>query len=215
MDNFKTMTTYKQGLKEKILDKAMHAFAAQGIKAVRMDDIAQMMGISKRTLYELYENKEVLLYEGVKTYRIIKEQEMKALVDSSQNVMDIILRAHKKKVEELKKVNANFYSDIAKYPTVKQQLEENQKYHHQRTLAFFKRGVAEGYFRGEVDYMLTIRIFDAIGNYIMAQELYRQYSLEHILNNLFFVTLRGFCTDKGVAALDAFLKEQPLSSSSR
>ena len=35
----------------------MQAFVAQGIRAVKMDDISQELGISKRTLYELYDNK--------------------------------------------------------------------------------------------------------------------------------------------------------------
>lgn len=48
--------------KEKIVAQAMQIFLKQGIKAVRMDDIAQMMGISKRTLYELFGDKETLLF---------------------------------------------------------------------------------------------------------------------------------------------------------
>lgn len=40
----------------------MQMFATQGIKSVRMDDIAQHLGVSKRTLYELFGDKEGLLY---------------------------------------------------------------------------------------------------------------------------------------------------------
>ena len=47
------ITAYKQRLRDRIVDTAMTAFAAQGIRAVKMDDIAQQLGISKRTLYEL------------------------------------------------------------------------------------------------------------------------------------------------------------------
>ena len=39
--------------KERIIDQAMHMFVSQGIKSVRMDDIAQQLGVSKRTLYEI------------------------------------------------------------------------------------------------------------------------------------------------------------------
>ena len=39
--------------KERIIEQAMHMFVSQGIKSVRMDDIAQQLGVSKRTLYEL------------------------------------------------------------------------------------------------------------------------------------------------------------------
>ena len=48
--------------KERIIEQAMHMFVSQGIKSVRMDDIAQQLGVSKRTLYELFGDKEGLLY---------------------------------------------------------------------------------------------------------------------------------------------------------
>ena len=47
--------------KERIIEQAMHMFVSQGIKSVRMDDIAQQLGVSKRTLYELFGDKEGLL----------------------------------------------------------------------------------------------------------------------------------------------------------
>lgn len=47
--------------KERIIDQAMHMFVSQGIKSVRMDDIAQQLGVSKRTLYEMFGDKEGLL----------------------------------------------------------------------------------------------------------------------------------------------------------
>jgi len=207
METKRNMTSYKQGLKDKILETAMLAFAAEGIKAVRMDDIAQSMGISKRTLYELYENKEVLLYEGVKKFKAQKEKELEEMAGQSRNVMDVVLQAYRIKVLEFRKVNASFYSEIGKYPSVKQLLEQDQKVRHQRTLAFLRRGVAEGYFRQDVDYILAIRLFDAMGDYVMTNELYKQHSLEHILNNLIFVSLRGFCTQRGVEVLDTFMQE--------
>ncbi|WP_303669866.1 TetR/AcrR family transcriptional regulator, partial [uncultured Alistipes sp.] len=43
--------------KERIIDQAMQMFVAQGIKAVRMDDIARQLGVSKRTLYEEFGDK--------------------------------------------------------------------------------------------------------------------------------------------------------------
>ena len=69
MQKKKTITDYKKGLREVILNTAMKAFAEKGIRAVKMDDIAESLTISKRTMYELYATKEELLYEGVKTYR--------------------------------------------------------------------------------------------------------------------------------------------------
>ena len=65
MQDTKTITTYRQELSENILHTALKLFWKKGIKAVKMDDIAAQMSISKRTLYELYRNKEVLLLVAV------------------------------------------------------------------------------------------------------------------------------------------------------
>ena len=44
--------------KERIIEQTMRMLVAQGIKAVRMDDIAHQLSVSKRTLYELFGDKE-------------------------------------------------------------------------------------------------------------------------------------------------------------
>ena len=65
MQEKKAITAYKKGLRTTILQAAMKAFAEKGIRAVKMDDIAESLAISKRTMYEIYTTKEELLYEGV------------------------------------------------------------------------------------------------------------------------------------------------------
>ena len=57
------LSVYKKNLKPAILEEAMSRFREYGIRAVKMDDIAKNMGISKRTLYEVYSDKEDLLVD--------------------------------------------------------------------------------------------------------------------------------------------------------
>ena len=55
---------YRRELKKRILDCAVDKFFTLGIRAVKMDDIAKALGISKRTLYEIYSDKEQLLVDS-------------------------------------------------------------------------------------------------------------------------------------------------------
>ena len=199
------ITPYRQQLRERILDTAMRAFATQGIRAVKMDDIARQLGISKRTLYELYENKEDLLFEGVKKYKAIREHEILELSDSSHSVMDVILYAYRQKVETFRQTSPQFYTDLTKYPRVMSLQEKERRINHERFLMFLKRGVKEGYFRADIDYRLVVRLFEAIGEYILQNQLYRLYSIEAIFKNIVFVSLRGFCTTRGIETLDTML----------
>ena len=51
----------KAELRERIIMTATEAFTLKGIKCITMDDIAAALGISKRTLYEVFADKESLL----------------------------------------------------------------------------------------------------------------------------------------------------------
>ena len=48
-------------MKENIITKASELFLTLGFKSVTMDDIANEMGISKKTIYKYFNNKEILV----------------------------------------------------------------------------------------------------------------------------------------------------------
>ena len=208
MQELKSLSAYRQGLKGKILDTAMELFAKNGIKAVRMDDIARTLNISKRTMYEIYDNKEVMLFEGVKTYNQRREVEMSAFVTGNSDVMDIILNVYKVKVEEFRSTSPRFYDDLEKYPKVMAYLEKCRDENRKELAAFLDKGVKEGYFRDDISYDLVTILFDSIGQLFLQKRLYARFSIESVLNNIMFISLRGICTTKGIDVLDKFLKAQ-------
>lgn len=54
-----------ESLRARVVKEASQEFIKKGIKSVRMDDIAALLTISKRTLYEVFNDKEELLYDCV------------------------------------------------------------------------------------------------------------------------------------------------------
>ena len=202
MQETKEMTLYKQGLKSRILETAMKAFIRNGIRAVRMDDVAAELGISKRTLYEIYDNKELLLFEGVKVFSRHRREQINLKVIRCKNVMEIILAVYHMKAEEFQTTNPQFYADLMLYPKVGKFLEQENQRMKKQTEEFFQRGIKEGYFRDDVDYQLAGQLFEAIGRHVVEKQLFRSYSIDDIFKNLLFVILRGLCTSKGVKAID-------------
>ena len=198
----KELSDYRKSLRERILETALHHFCQIGIRAVKMDDIAQELAISKRTLYEIYENKEVLLFEAVKCYNDIKLQELQLLLEQCNDVMDLILSSYRKKVEEAKTIAPQFYSDLEKYPQVFRFLNDAHEQTKQSFTGFLRRGVDEGYFRSDIDYDLVALCFDHMLRFIVEEQLYLTYTIEELFHNVIFVTLRGFCTPLGVKKLD-------------
>ena len=208
MQEIKVLSTYRLSLKSKILDTAMLDFAKRGIKSVKMDDIARGLNISKRTLYEIYENKEILLYECIKKAKAQDECEMLAMMSHHDNVIDIILNIYKIKIEQFKQVTPLFYSDLEKFPMVMSYLEEQHERDRVLQKQFIVRGVEEGYFRKDVDIDIVITMFDALSQYVRRTRLYNQYPVKDIFNNMLFISFRGICTQKGIEVIDHFLMNE-------
>ena len=67
-----------QSQRERIIEQAAKMFAEQGIKSIRMDDIAHTLGVSKRTLYEMFKDKEELLYLSIRFMQSRRMAKMEA-----------------------------------------------------------------------------------------------------------------------------------------
>ncbi|MBR4920652.1 MAG: TetR/AcrR family transcriptional regulator [Prevotella sp.] len=202
MQEIKDLTAYRLALKEKILQTATMAFVEKGIKDVKMDDIANALSISKRTLYEIYGDKESLLFEVVKRHTQTKREQLRKYGEEGHHVIEIILEAYRLRVKESHDVNPAFYKDIIRYPMIVKYMESQREENKEQFLLFMQRGVKEGLFRADVDYTILPHLFEAIAQYVMKVNLYNKYSLEEIFTNLLLVPLRGFSTEKGLKILN-------------
>ena len=182
----------------------MTEFLHKGVKSVKMDDIANTLAISKRTLYEIYSNKEELLLEAVR----IHEQEfndhmLQYSLDKNHNVMDIIIEFYKKKLLAIADVSPLFLVELRKYKQVVEYLERMNAERHNNALLFFRRGVKEGFFRSDLNFDIILKTSSASANYAMETQMYKNYSITAIMHNTIFLYLRGICTTKGIKELDA------------
>lgn len=199
-----SQTCYKLELRNRILKAAMTEFLHKGVKSVKMDDIANTLAISKRTLYEIYSNKEELLLEAV----AIHEQEfndhmLQYSLDKNHNVMDIIIEFYKKKLLAIADVSPLFLVELRKYKQVVEYLERMNAERHNNALLFFHRGVKEGFFRSDLNFDIILKTSSASVNYAMETQMYKNYSITAIMHNTIFLYLRGICTTKGIKVLDA------------
>ena len=201
-------TEYRKELRGRILEVAMQDFIQRGIRAVKMDDIAGSLGISKRTLYEIFPNKESLLLEGIRLKQAMGEEEMaKYVTEKNPNTMDIIMKFYHMQMEELSSLSLTFITEISRYPLVTEFLRKKHQKSEENANRFFQRGVKEGYFRSDVDYELISRLGEGMTQNAIARQLYFQYEPQYIFRNIIFLFLRGFCTQKGLEYIDNTLIE--------
>lgn len=204
-------TAYRKELREKILKTAMAEFMQRGLKAVKMDDIAKKMVMSKRTLYEIFADKEELLYECVKygSEEELNEIHSKASREGA-DVVDILIDFIHIRLKSMSSVNPKFYAEIMRYKKVADFLKTNHDSRRKEGNAFIKRGQREGYIRKDVDFELLGAIFDRTIQAVLDDELFNEYSLKRIFRNIIFVTIRGISTKKGIEKMDRLLEKNPL-----
>lgn len=195
----------KQQVKEKVVRVAAKSFMQKGIKNVKMDDIATELAISKRTLYELYSDKEDLLLEVVKLHREDMKQYMLSIAAKAENVLEIIMKFYVKTTEDFQTTNVLFFKDIKKYPQVTKFLEEGRKENAASTIAFYQRGVEQGIFRADVNYDIIQEVIHTQMDVLMHSDLCQKYSIPEVFKTVVFMHLRGISTERGLEIVDEFL----------
>ena len=196
-----TPTIYRQELKGKILVTAMSLFKREGIKRIKMDDIAQALSISKRTLYETYENKEQLLCEGVIYEHQLRQEQLRQFTEQAENEIEVVMEFIRQEIVLLGGINPLFFSELAKYERVVELLNEEHEQKRLHSMEFVKRGVEKGYFRSDINYDIVTKMSDAVVQHVMMTRMYEEYPLSEIFRNHVDILFRGICTDKGIAAL--------------
>ena len=134
-------------LRERIVVTAMEAFRTKGIRSITMDDIAAALGISKRTLYEVFADKESLLRECILKAQADRDRYLQQVYEESHNVLEVILAVFQKSIEVFHQTNKRFFEDIKKYPKVYEIMRARQDSDSVKTMSFFKVGVDQGIFR--------------------------------------------------------------------
>jgi hypothetical protein len=82
-------------------------------------------------------------------------------------------------------------------------MEQMSEEKNEFALMFIEECVKEGLFRSDIDYNLLLNTFDILCRAILANELYKQYDFESIVNTLDLTFIRGVCTAKGLEIVDS------------
>jgi TetR/AcrR family transcriptional regulator, biofilm operon repressor len=77
-----------QNMQDKIINKATEMFLKLGFKSVTMDDIAQEISVSKKTIYKYFANKELLIEEGTTTLHNKIEEGIAKIVSKNHNAIE-------------------------------------------------------------------------------------------------------------------------------
>ena len=197
-------------IKEQIINTAFDLFSQYGIKSVSMDDVAKAAGISKRTLYESFEDKETLLIEGIDHNTESLGQYLTGLEKEPFNALEVILLFYEEMMKNPRWFNEKFYEDLKKYPKAQQKIEMNKARMGKRCMDLFTRGVKEGVFQEGINFEIMALLVKEQTKMLRPSNVFCKHSITEVYNTILLTFLKGISTEKGRAILDRFDLKQKI-----
>ena len=188
--------------RERILAKSRELFMQYGIRSVSMDDIAGVLGISKKTIYHYFADKEELVGAVIQFEVCHSESQCNVDHSESANAIEEMFRAMEMVEQMFRTMNPSVLFDLKKYhPGAFSILEKHKNdYLFNIIRSNLQRGISEGLYRPEiqVDIIARFRIdsmllpFDP--SFLQRQKIglveVEQQIIEHYLFGI--VTLKGY-----------------------
>ncbi|MCK5442187.1 MAG: TetR/AcrR family transcriptional regulator [Maribacter sp.] len=196
-------------MKENILDIATNLFLRLGFKSVTMDDLANEMGISKKTIYAHFTNKTML----------VEECTMKLFCSISEGI-DHICSLHKNPIEELyeiKKFALHHLKDekaspqyqLQKYyPKIHESIKQKQyEMMGECVVSNIKKGIELGIYRENLNIDFVFRIYFSGVTSIKDHQLFpvTKFPIVRLMDDYLEYHLRGIITPKGRQILNKII----------
>jgi AcrR family transcriptional regulator len=199
-------------LRDRIVSAAFELFMKYGVRSVTMDQISGHLGISKRTLYEIFRDKNQLLREGLDYYSSIKMKDAKDLIRQSDNVIETIYILARRGEEMKQQINPLFFEDIRKYhPDVHALITTDGSYRdYSLTYELLMKGIRDGLFTKGLDIELVNNFFHQVMNIVMNEEIFPKdrYTHEDIFRNIIMPYLIGISTEKGQEQIHIYFEKE-------
>lgn len=182
----------------------MDLFSQYGVKSVSMDDIARNIGISKRTIYEFFEDKETLLQEAIKSHNNYMRDILKALEKGPYTSLDIFVLFYEEFMKRPRWYNRKYYDDLKRFPKAVEQAEKDKADFTQKCIKLLNRGAKEGVFNKDVNIEILALLAREQLKMIRPSKTFLNHSVAEVFTTVLFTFLRGICTEKGLTILERY-----------
>lgn len=198
-------------LKEELLENISELFLKYGLRSTSIEDICTHLKISKKTLYQLFTNKDDVV-EQVIIYRRSNhqtQQQLKKLRQLDSIQMMLSIRDHI--IESFNsRLPANLF-DLKKYhPEVYKKADKIDQETIQGLFnEIIEKGIKEGNFRTDINQEVQVYLFVKQMLILSEPELISEikYPIATIISTIVENTLRSFVTPQGEKILEESIKK--------
>jgi AcrR family transcriptional regulator len=146
--------------RERIIQGGEELLLKAGIKSVTMDDIAKHLGMSKKTIYLFFKDKNELVMALVKKKLQDDEYQLSEMISKSGNVIEEMINMMKCSEDIFSRINPIVIHDMQKYhPDAWRQFQNFKTDVLVGKLEeLFTKGIKQGYIRPEIDVKILAKM---------------------------------------------------------
>jgi TetR/AcrR family transcriptional regulator, cholesterol catabolism regulator len=197
-------------IKERIIAKAREQFFRYGVKSVTMDDIAGELGISKKTIYQHFEDKDAIVHQLMLSEMEQDKCDWDILNESSKNVIEKTLKSMDIFKQAFTEINPSTFFDIKKYHPKTWALfqEHKQNFILGAIRQDLLEGIEQGFFRPDikVDILAKMRMEQIELGFDPQMFPPNKFSIIDVELTMLDHFIRGVLTEKGLEVYQAYQK---------
>jgi len=187
--------------KDKILKGAEDLFMKYGVRSISMDDIARRLGVSKKTLYQHFADKDELVTLFSKSHLERHAKEFDAIQEMAGDSIEELARISICMKKNLEGVNQTMLFDLQKFHPKAWSvwIDFKHKFIFESVVRNLKQGIKDGYIRPEVDpevmAIIRIELIQLAFNPDVFQR--ERFNMVEVHGQMFDHFVLGLVTEKG------------------
>jgi TetR/AcrR family transcriptional regulator, cholesterol catabolism regulator len=198
-------------IKDRILEASEELFLKYGFKSITMDEIARHLAISKKTIYQYYQDKDEIVYLVTKRRLDHDQESLCQVFAESANAIDEALATTRYVRQTRSNIHLSLLFDLQKYHPNAWKIILHHKRHFILTQITnnLVRGVKEGLYRPEIriDILARLRLEQIEVAFNAEAFPPDQFHFIDVQEQLLEHFMRGIVTEKGLQLLNEYYQQ--------
>jgi AcrR family transcriptional regulator len=200
---------------ERILDTAFGLFRQYGTRSITMDDIATRMGISKKTLYAHFVDKDDMVVHAITRFLEVIQEEERTIRERSANAIEELLEIMNMMDEKLRNMNPVIMLDLQKFHSKAFSVFQEYRNNYLRTVVRenLERGMAEGLYRKDLELNILTQFRIASTMLCFQPEVFpiAGFEMVKVQRVLLEHFLYGVASEEGRRLIETYKQQQPIA----